>query len=188
MRLLGLLKKGPGCQKMVRSEQFKNAYKKWLRTPEPAALRQSFYKAYHYKKAGVNGKYRVQLVQEHNRHGVILLHDPGIANRSFEYLFELLKDHCQQLGYLVHTAHRRRISHPRYLQQTDTYTLTPPPTDVPGTSRCNQLYGNVLIDYTAINKHPGYIRLVVTPFPDAWFSEPLPFHQLLEHLFTSTEV
>jgi hypothetical protein len=187
-RLLDLLKQGPDCHKLVRSERFNNAFKKWLLTEEPEKLTHNFHKAYHYKKAGINCKYRVQLLQEPNKNSLILMHDPAIGIKSFLYLFELLKTRCLQLGYLVHTAHKRRIDHQSYLQRTDTYILTPPPTDSPGTSRCNQLYGNILLDYTAINRHPGYIRLTVTAFPNSWFSDPLPFYELMEHLFEPKEV
>ena len=131
--------------------------------------------------------YRVQLVQEANRQGVIIFHDPAISQQAFTYLFDHLKDQVLLQGYKLKSADKRKIVHQRYTQQIETYYLTPLPTDLPGSNICNQLYGNILLEQTFVNKHPGFIRLIADKIPDTFFSEPLPFAELLEQIMQPTE-
>jgi hypothetical protein len=129
----------------------------------------------------------VQLVQEQNRNGVILFYTPGIDPTAFSYLFDYLKDKALLQGYQLHSADRRKIKHERYTQHTETYILTPLPVNLPDSDICNQLYGNILIDYTSINYHPGYIRFITDSYTDKYFSEPLPYPELLTNVLKLTE-
>jgi hypothetical protein len=186
-RLLGLLHNQPQCYTLQRSDRFQARYKAWLKSAAHTELLANFYKAYHYKKAGVQCSSRVQLIEEHNRNGVILFYTPGIEPATFSYLFDFLKDQALLQGYQLHSADRRKIKHDRYTQHTETYSLTPRPLNVPDKEICNQLYGNILIDYTRINSHPGYIRFITDSITDNYFSAPLPFSELLTSVFALTE-
>lgn len=186
-RLLGLFHYQPQCHILQRSERYQARYKAWLKGTAHIKLVKGFYKAYHYKKAGVQCSYRVQLVQEQNRNGVILFYTPGIEPVTFTYLFDFLKDQALLQGYQLHSADSRKINHERYAQHTETYCLTPLPLNLPGSEICNQLYGNILIDYTRINNHPGYIRFITDSYTDQYFSKPLPFPDLLTNVLTLTE-
>lgn len=186
-RLLGLFHNQPQCHTLQRSDRYQARYKAWLKSAALTKLVSNFYKAYHYKKAGVQCSYRVQLVQELNRHGVILFYTPGIDQAAFSFLFDYLKDQALLQGYQLHSADRRKIKHERYTQHTETYILTPLPVNLPDGKICNQLYGNILIDYTRINNHPGYIRFITDTYTDKYFSEPLRFSDLLTNIFKLTE-
>ncbi|MER2998275.1 hypothetical protein [Pontibacter populi] len=186
-RLLGLFRNKPVCYKLQRSERYQAKYKAWTNSTECKELTAAFYKAYHYKKAGVQCSFRVQLINDEHRQGVILFHDPAIPQKAFSYLFDHLKDQVKLQGYKVKSADKRRIVHERYNQQIETYYLTPLPADVPGSILCNQLYGNILIEQTRVNHHPGFIRLIADTIPGSFFSEPLPFADLLSHIMQPTE-
>ena len=186
-RLLGLFSNASYCRKLVRSERYLAKYKKWVEHQAFTELTAAFYKAYHYKKAGVNCLYRVQLIKEESRVGAIFFYDPKITATDFTYLFDYLKDLTLGLGYKVRTADRRKIAHPQYSQHLEAYYLTPLPTNVPGTATCNQLFGNILLEYTLVNRHPGYIRIMSDSYPDPHFSKPLPFDQFMKAIFQSTE-
>ncbi|TPE46026.1 hypothetical protein [Pontibacter mangrovi] len=126
--------------------------------------------------------FRVQLVEGENLRGTLLFYDPRIKASEFSFLFDFLKERVKALGYTVHTSNTLKVRHERYLEQIWKVVLTPPASDVPGSSLCNQLYGNVLLDYVEVNKKPGYIRLAANSYQDAFFSRPLPFEELLEHV------
>ena len=186
-RLLGLFSNKPSCHKLVRSKRYMARYKAWVQHNSFADLTAAFYKAYHYKKAGITCQYRVQLIKEETREGIIFFYEPKVNAAEFSFLFEYLKDLTLGLGYKVRTADRRKLQHPRYTQHIEAYYLTPLPTDLPGTATCNQLFGNILIEYTLVNRHPGYIRVISDSYADPHFSSPLPFDQFLTAILHSTE-
>ncbi|HEY4651473.1 MAG TPA: hypothetical protein VIG72_08660 [Pontibacter sp.] len=178
-RLLGLFSNKPACTKLQRSKRYKARYIAWLQQKDCAVLAGSFYKAYHYKKAGIDGNYRVQLVKEQHRHGAVFFHNPAIQADDFSFFFDYLKDQVLQHGYKLRSADIRCLPHPRFKQRIETYYLTPIPVNLPESALCNQQYGNILLDFTSINQHPGYIRLIADGFKDPHFSTPLPFADLL---------
>jgi hypothetical protein len=186
-RLLGLFRNKPLCHKLERSARYGVRFGAWVNSSDCKALTTAFHKAYHYKKAGMQCNYRVQLVQEENRQGVVFFHDPAISQQTFSYLFDHLKDQTLLLGYRLKSADKRKIVHERYTQKTEAYYLTPLPKDVPDSSLCNQLYGNILIELTLVNNHPGFIRLIANKITDPFFSEPLPFVEFLERIMQPTE-
>lgn len=186
-RLLGLFYNKPQCHKLERSERYSARFNAWVNSTDCKELTTAFHKAYHYKKAGMHCKYRVQLVLEENRQGVIFFYDPAISPQAFSYLFDHLKDKALLLGYQLKSADKRKIDHERYTQKTEAYYLTPLPKDVPDSSLCNQLYGNILIELTLVNNHPGFIRLIANKITDPFFSEPLPFVELLDCVMQPTE-
>lgn len=186
-RLLGFNLAGPTCSELKRSSRFMHAYQAWVNAQVYLNWTIPFYKAYHFQKAHVKGSYRVQLIEEENRHGAVFFYDPAIGARNFLYLFDLLKDRVLQLGYTLHSSDRHEVRHERYTEQIEKHFLTPPASDLPGTDICNQLYGNILLDYVQVNHRPGYIRLVANSYADAYFSDPLGFTELLEKMLQPTE-
>lgn len=186
-RLLGNISGKRICTKLERSGHYLAKLKAWEQDPSCPLLTSSFYKAYHYKKAGIQCSYRVELIQEEHREGVVLFYTPEITPVSFSFLFDLLRKRVLQLGYQLRNADQRNISHAQYKQLIETYYLTPLPCDLPGTNLCNQLYGNIVIEYTRINKLPGYIRLMAVTYADAHFSASLPFSELLTKVLHPTE-
>src|SRR5688500_11491530 len=103
-RLLGLFRNKPSCHKLERSARNQARYAAWANSSECKELTAAFYKAYHYKKAGMHCSYRVQLVQDANREGVILFHDPSILPNAFTYLFDHLKDQVLLQRYQLKSA------------------------------------------------------------------------------------
>ncbi|NDK55468.1 hypothetical protein [Pontibacter fetidus] len=172
---------------MQRSDRYQARYNAWLKQGAHGELVTNFYKACHYKKAGIACSYRVQLIEERNRQGVILFYAPTIDATEFSYFFDFLKDQVLQQGYQLHSTDKRKLKHERYTQDTETYLLTPLPANLPGTAICNQLYGNILIDFTRVNQHAGYIRFITDTFTDTYFSAPLPFSDLLTNVLQLTE-
>ncbi|PRY12371.1 hypothetical protein CLV24_108115 [Pontibacter ummariensis] len=186
-RLLGLKRGGPTCNKLERSKKFKLAYKQWVAAQVYLKWTGAFFKAYHYKKANLPADYRVQLVQGEHTRGIIFFYDPSIGDQNFEFLFDLLKDRVEALGYTLHSCDTLEIRHDRYREQIEKRLLTPPASDVNGTSLCNQLYGNILLDHIKVNKRPGYIRLAANAYADSFFSRPLSFNKLLEQVLQPGE-
>jgi hypothetical protein len=186
-RLLALGRTSPTCSHLKRSEHYKTAFRKWLHAQVYLNWTGHFFKSYHYLKASLPHKYRVSILEEKGYHGVILYFDPEIGAANFSFLFDLLKERVQQQGYMLHSADNHTVRHDRYTETSERYLLTPPASDVPGSDLCNQLYGNVQLDFVKVNKHPGYIRFATNSYTDSYFSKPLPFDMLLEQVLQPHE-
>lgn len=186
-RLLGLSGNAPTCTRLQRAPKYKEAYKGWVQQQVYLNWTRPFFKSYHYQKAGLPAEFRVQLVEAENMRGAIFFYDPSIGNNNFTYFFDLLKDRVAEQGYTVHSCDKLQVRHERYTEQIEKHLLTPPASDLPGSSLCNQLYGNVVLDYVLVNKHPGYIRFIVNTYNDPYFSKPLPFDELLEQVLQPNE-
>ncbi|NEM97828.1 hypothetical protein [Pontibacter burrus] len=186
-RLLSLFGSKSKCRELKRSEQYQTRYREWLEQEYFAVFLTASYQAYHYSKAGLKESDRITLIKEENREGIIL-NEPTINSVHFSYLLDYLKDRTEMLGYCLRSAHSLSQNHGDLKQITETYYLTPKPQDVPGTGHCNQLYGNIILDFIRINGTPGYIRIMRNSIADPHFSAPLPFPELLKALFQSTEI
>lgn len=187
-RLFSFGKASHSCCNLHRSESFWSAYKKWVASNAYLGLTKLFFDAYHYQKCRLKpSPFRVQLIEESNVQGAILFYDPNINTQDFSFLFELIKERVQQIGYKQHSSDVRKVSHVRYKEQIERHVLIPPASDVPGTDLCNQLYGIIHIDSVFVNKLPGYIRFVANTYTDAYFSKPLPFMELLKAVLQPEE-
>ncbi|GAB3196376.1 hypothetical protein ABID22_002941 [Pontibacter aydingkolensis] len=187
-RLFGFGNTAHSCSTIRRSGKQLSAYKQWVAAKVYLNWTGPFFKAYHYKKCNISSSpFRVQIINESNLQGAILFYDPVIGAQNFTFLFDLLNERVQQLGYKLHSADTRQICHKRYQEQIERYVLTPPAANVPGTDLCNQLYGNIHIDSVVINKLPGYIRFVANTYTDPYFSKPLPFMELLKSVLQPNE-
>lgn len=187
-RILGLREGEPTCTRLTRSGRYQAAYAAWVRAQVYLNWTGLYFKSYHYQKAGLPSPLRVQLIREAHVRGVIFFYEPGISTHHFTYLFDLLKDRVQAHGYTLHSCDKLEVRHERYLEQVEKHVLTPLASDLSGTCLCNQLYGNILLDYLKVNNKSGYIRFVANVYNDTYFSRPLPFDDLLEKVLQPNEV
>lgn len=187
-RLLGRHRGETTCTRLERSQKHMAAYTTWVKEQVYLNWTGPFFKAYHYKKTDLPSQFRVQLMQDAYTRGVIFFYDPGIGAGNFTYFFDLLKDRVLEQGYTLHSCDKLEVRHERYTEQVEKHVLTPPASDITGTSLCNQLYGNILLDYIKVNGQPGYIRFVTNVYNDPYFSKPLPFDELLEKILQPQEV
>lgn len=186
-RLLTWEDKPFSCRKIKRSAAYKAAFQKWVGAQGYLTWTSKIHKAYHYRKAGMPHACRIQLIEENNRKGCIFFYDPAFCAQTFNFVFDFIKLRVQEQGYRLHSTDLLEIKHERYTEQVEKYLLLPPASDLEGSSLCNQLYGNITLDFTKINKHPGYIRLMANTYADPYFSAPLLFTDLLDHVLQPTE-
>ncbi|WP_162054767.1 hypothetical protein [Pontibacter pamirensis] len=187
-RLLGHNTGETTCTRLERSGKHVAAYTTWVKEQVYLNWTGPFFKAYHYRKADLPSQLRVQITQDEYVRGIIFFYDPSIGANNFTYFFDLLKDRVQAQGYTLHSCDKLEVRHERYTEMVEKHVLTPPAADVSGTSLCNQLYGNILLDYIKVNSQPGYIRFVTNVYNDPYFSKPLPFDELLEKVLQPHEV
>jgi hypothetical protein len=188
-RLFGFGNAAHTCSNLRRSNKFMIAYRKWVNTQVYLNWTGPFFKAYHFHKCNIaSPNFRVQLIDETSLQGVLLFYDTSIGAQNFAFMFELIKERMLQLGYNLHSSNTRQVRHERYKESIERHVLTPPAADIPGSDLCNQLYGNVHVDFVSVNKCPGYIRLAANTYTDSYFSSPLPFMDLLRNVLQPDEI
>ena len=139
-----------------------------------------YFKAYHFSKAGIQGRgLRVQLLEEVGRRGVVLLYDPSIGPGNFRHFFDLLRDRVVALGYNVSTSDHRTLHHERYTESIEKHFLKPLPHDCTDTGRCNQRYGTITVDLVRVDGQPSFIRFVSNPYLDDIFTSAHSFDELM---------
>jgi hypothetical protein len=182
-------KKARGQDHSWKALQRKNteekAYQQWVEKKTYLNWAPCIFKSYHFQKCKVKGPFRLQIIQSANKKGVVLFFSPEIGKDDFRHLFQFIKDQSLQVGYLHYLSDQRVITHDRYTETIDKHYLKPPPTDLPGSALCNQLYGNIMIDLVSINGQPGFIRFNVNTYRDPLFSQPLPFDDLMDKVFNT---
>jgi len=103
----------------------------------------------------------------------------------YSYLMEYFKETVLELGYSIYTSDRKLKDKETGVQQIDRHylkpelTVTEPPID--------QKYGNVLIELFSLNEEIQYLKVMVSVYSDRSYSDPKPFLEFMEALFTPTK-
>ncbi len=139
-----------------------------------------YFKAYHFRKAGVQGQgLRVQLLANEGRQGVVLFYDPSIGPGNFRHFFDLLRDQVLALGYHLSTSDQRTLHHERYTETIAKHFLKPLPHNCATTGRCLQRFGTVTVDLVSVNGQPGFIRFTSNAYQDDIFTPAHSFDELM---------
>jgi hypothetical protein len=140
-----------------------------------------YFKAYHFRKAGVTSSqgFRVQLLTDCGRQGALFFYDPSIGPGNFRHFFAFIRDRVLALGYNLSTSDQRTLQHPSYTETIHKHLLKPQPQDCSKTGRCNQRYGSITVDLVSINGQPGFIRFFANPYQDPIFTPPCSFDELM---------
>lgn len=139
-----------------------------------------YFKAYHFRKAGLQGAgLRAQLLAENGRQGAVFFYDPSIGPGNFQHFFDFLRDRVLALDYNVSTSDQRTLHHEGYTETIEKHFLKPQPKDCADTGRCNQRFGTVSVDLVRINGQPGFIRFTSNAYHDAIFTPPHSFDELM---------
>ena len=178
------VRESPGQQRRFGRWQAARTYLNWTGP---------WFKAYHYRRAGLPVAWPVQLLLAPGGSGpplgVALLYDERIGPVNFRHLFTLLRVRILALGYRV--AHADQHPCPHRLHPADTiekYVLHPVPASTAldsagsqsGPGSCNQRFGQVTVDLLRRDRQPVMIRLLAAPLPDPIFTKAPPFDELLQ--------
>ena len=162
------------------------AYALWLQQKTYLNWAPDWFKAYHFAKAGIRPGYKLERLQQPGTNGVIFFFDDRIGEQNFRFLHELFKDQVMQLGYRLHAADIRTNQKDNLFETIYKYYFTPPPTCLNNSVVCNQLYGNVSIDYIVLDAQPSFIRIIANSYQNGAFSAAQPFDELLHYLLVQS--
>ncbi|GAB4407201.1 MAG: hypothetical protein OHK0053_33770 [Microscillaceae bacterium] len=169
---------------LIRSESEKMAYQEWINRGGPARLLEPVSKAYYYKKAQVISPIQVHLFQSRGANGFALTYSPEFGEKDFAYLLDFWKDRVMAEGYRPQVAERQMKEWPQYVETKEKYYLKPPIHQAAMQhQRCDQQFGNVLLEYVRIDQQPSYLKVLVTFYVDAQFSPAQHFDEFTSLLF-----
>lgn len=160
-----------------------SSYFEWQNSGEYRTLWHKLYQNYLANKNGQRDEWEIHLLQMPAANGFAFTYPQNIPSRHFQHLFDLLKDRILTLNYRLINADRHIYDKSTYVEMKEKYYLKPiidlQKMDTP----YNQLYGNIIIEYIAVDDKPSYLKLVANIYSDRLYTEALPFDELLGEIF-----
>ncbi len=169
---------------LKRNESYQKIFQDWVASERKTQRIQPIAKAYHFKKANIHGDIRVHLLRSGGANGFAVTHHPDFEKDTLSFLLEYWKQKTEELGYQLQVAERQISEKTGYIQTKEKYYLKPSiRLDTIQNRLCNQLYGNVLLEYIQIDGLPSYLKVLVTYYVDAQFSKALEYDDFVRILF-----
>ncbi len=171
-----------------RNTSYLQDYQDWIANKSIQKLIEPIQKAYHFKKININSATQVHLLRSGGANGFAITYDPVFGKEAFQFLLDYWKDKIKTLNYQLQIAERRITEKKDYVETKEKYYLKPSiRLEAMQNKLCNQLYGNILLEYVQIDERPSYLKVLVTYYVDALFSEVLDYDDLVKILFEQDE-
>ncbi len=186
--MLGKTGDRPRWRPLVDPDRLRRQHERWVEAETYRNWTGPWFKAYHYKRAGLPPHWPLEilasdanLMPSTGPTGVALLYDERFGGSNFQHLFRLLRDRIIDLGYELRQADERTWQGAAHTETLAKYLLLPQPGTCAETGGLNQRFGQVCLDLLTRNRRPAFIRLLITPLPDAdrLFAPPRSFDDLL---------
>jgi hypothetical protein len=178
-------------EELKRNEAYKSSYFKWVNEGKYRWLMQKIYEGYALKKRNEASDLQIHLLHSSGANGFAITYSLLMDEKEMQYLFDLLKDKTLNLGYKLYTSNRRIFDRTQYVETIEKHYLKPPihkiePQDSNNPDNNRQLfdqrYGNILIEYIAIDEKPSFLRLMTHYYYDFLYTPVLPFDKLISEL------
>jgi len=101
---------------------------------------------------------------------------------EFQHFFDYLKEKILALDYKLYSSDLRIFNRPRYVESIERHYMKP-------RYRFNddkhfiQQYGNIMVTQIKKDHKPVYIQLMCNRYMDRKYTAPMPFKELITHLF-----
>lgn len=167
---------------LERDAQFEKAFQFWKSSSVSSEVLEKIRSAY--EDVAVNEKFRQDFHQYNSpqANGFFINMRLGISPESFPFLMDLFKERVLECGYSVYTSDRKyKESALGRMKSLDKHYLKPQlgvDIEVP----INQRYGNVLLEYTAIDETPEYLKVMASVYSDRNYRKAGAFGELMEVL------
>ena len=167
---------------LVRSPAYLEKYQQWKNSSEASQLIKEVERSFYLKKNQIKGDFELHLFNSPAANGFALSYHPDISEQEFQYLLDYWRDRTMELNYRLANTDRQMREKGSYVQTTEKHYLKPPISK--NKAKTEQRYGNILLEYVAINQQASYLKLMVTIYSDHLFTKAEPFDELVDHLFS----
>jgi len=164
-------------EQLKRSEKELEDYGVWKSSEFRENLLQDFDRAYHLKRQQIESAMKVHLLDSQYANGFAITFNNVFTEKNFRNLFDYFKDCVLDQGYKLAQADRRISDKQTYEETIEKWYLKPQGTDF-DQEIIDQRYGNVIIEYIAIDRKPSFIRLMANVYQDRLYAQARPFEEL----------
>lgn len=170
---------------LVRNEAYRNKIFLWQNSGAHRKLAYEVWEAWQLKKDKQPAALQVHLLKTDGSNGIAITYHPKIGTDAFQFFFDHLKEQVLQIGYKLYSSDRRIFVRSDYSETIEKHYLKPPVdlrVENGEVQRCDQRYGNIIIEYIQIDDKPSFIRLMGHYYEDQLYLKPLPFDELLREI------
>lgn len=169
---------------LKRNEKYQKNYTSWLAKQAHIELLKPIEKAYSYKKTNIISPIQVHLFQSTGANGFAITHETTFGKQGFQFLMDYFKDVVLSSNYYIQTAERHLLDKGDFVEMKEKYYLKPTfKIAFADAQLCNQLYGNILIEYLAVDNQPAHLKVLVTHYSDHLYMPPMDYDELIRKLF-----
>jgi hypothetical protein len=163
-----------------RDAAFKTAYEAWKDEHAEEAM-EDFRRNLSLSKKGLHDQLgTIWLTMKHAQGFRVYTEALGEAEQD-RFLLEYIKDLLQLQSYRVSNSYVKNEEVQGTLYREEWYYLKPPIHIASEGEPMNQGFGNIKIEWSQGKKR--YIKLLTTTYSGRMYKAPIPFEQLLHHLF-----
>lgn len=166
---------------LKRESKFSDAFEVWKSSSVSGEVLSKIGEAY--SDVALNGRYRqdFHFYESPQANGFFINLKLGISEQSFPFLMDLFKERVLASGYTIYTSDRKYREVPTGMKRIDKHYLKPE-LGVEIETPINQRFGNVLLEYTAINEKPEYLKVMASVYSDRNYRKADTFEELMEVL------
>jgi hypothetical protein len=166
-----------------RSPRQKFQYSEWLYNKKYVPYIKMLRDNYDLRKQDIEGTVRLHIFNSQASNGFYFTYSDIFGFENFIHLFEYFKDKITDLDeYKVQSSHRSLSEINDLVKEKQVYYLKPR-REVNENERASQSFGNVHIEYVAINDVPSYVKLMANTYSDRSYQNAESFEELIDHVF-----
>lgn len=125
----------------------------------------------------------IQFVESPKTNGFVLHFDDNkLAEKDFQFLFDLLRDRIIIHDYRLYMSDSRQQMRNGQVHHTERHYLKPRLYNLSANDQVNQQFGNITLEYLRINGQPQHVKLIVNIYSDYKYTEARPYSDLLRML------
>ncbi|MEP4534638.1 MAG: hypothetical protein ABJ004_16220 [Cyclobacteriaceae bacterium] len=167
---------------LKRNNSYMDGYTLWKESNIPDQMLQNIAESLQLKKDGILKKPNVHQFSSDLNNGFAVTYDPSMDKSHFKFLFDLLAEKVQELGYKISVGDLMVTGKKTYVESKEKYYLK---NRISDTTPIDQKYGNVIIELISIDDEPSFIRLMAQAYSDRLYKEPENFDDLAKYLLNT---
>ena len=158
----------------------------WMDGPQGKELLDLVYKNYHFKKATINARPQVQIMNSPYANGFVVYFDDPFDKDSFSKLFFAFGQRIEALGYEKISLDRRMREINQQVKITEKQYFKPPFQKQNVGQKIEQLFGNISVEKVLFDNKPSYITVLVTVYSDRLYQDAGSFDEFIEQVFRTS--
>lgn len=174
---------GPILHEVIKRSQFYlDQYENWKQSDLPTNLLFDISESLRLKEEGIIKSPKVHQFTGDFSNGIAITYDSDIDKNHFHFIFDLLAEKVQELGYKISISDIIVTEKKEYIESKEKHYLKIKPTEK---TPIDQKYGNIIIELISIDDNPSFIRLMAHAYNDRLYLSPHKFEDMANYLLNN---